>query len=156
MKLSTLVAFLQCNGGFSLVARLPKSVLLGIYSWLVRLLLVIEKQVSRHLHPTNGFYVESSNFSRVIWDLLILKVSQSCLCMMVRCQLAHLAFVFYHWPHIWISRSTLSSNLQCNSKSGSADHRRSSTTLMPRWWVSRFQVQNTKFYLKSAFQLSCP
>ena len=156
MKLSTLEAFLLCNGGFLLVERLPKSVLLEIYSLLVWLLLVIEKQVSRHFHPTNGFYAVSLNFSKVIWDLLILMVSQSYLCMMARCQQVHLAFDFYHWPHIRIGRSALLSNLQCNSKSDSANHRRFSATLMPRLWVAMFQVQNTKFYLKWAFQLSCP
>ena len=156
MKLSTLEAFSPCNGGFLLAVRLPKSALLGIYSWLVQLLLVIEKQVSRHLHPTNGFDVESLDFSRVIWDLLILMVSQLCLYKIARCLQAHLAFVFYHWPHIWIGRSALLSNLQCNSKSDSANHRRFSATLMPRLWVAMFQVQNTKFYLKWAFQLSCP
>ena len=75
---------------------------------------------------------------------------------MARCQQVHLAFDFYHWPHIRIGRSALLSNLQCNSKSDSANHRRSWAILMPRLWVSGFPVQNTKFYLKSAFQLSCP
>ena len=156
MKLSTLEAFLLCNGGFLPVVRLLKSVLLGIYSLLVWVLLVIEKQVSRHSHPTNGFYVVSLDFSKVIWDLLILMVSQSYLCMMARYQQVHLAFDFYHWPHIRIGRSALLSKIQCNSKSDSANHRKSLAIQMPRLWVARFPVQNTKFYLKSAFQLSCP